>query len=133
MAPGRQASIWTKSALHRFVQRELRGARLIVVSHREPYIHRRCEGGVECTRPAGGLTAALDPILKATGGVWVAHGSGDADRKVTGRDGGIRVPPESPRYRLRRVWVDRRTEKRFCGGLANQALWPLCHAAFHRP
>jgi trehalose 6-phosphate synthase len=83
--------------------------------------------------PASGLTTALDPILRASGGVWVAHGSGGADREVVDRYDRVRVPPEAPSYTLRRVWLPRDVEAEYYYGLANEGLWPLCHIAFHRP
>jgi len=128
-----QAAVWTKKALHDLLRRELRGVRVIAVSNREPYIHRRRPGGVECVQPASGLTVALDPIMRATGGVWVAHGGGDADSMAVDQRDHVAVPPDEPSYTLRRVWLDRETEKRYYYGLANEGLWPLCHVAFHRP
>ena len=84
-------------------------------------------------QPASGLTVALDPIMRATGGTWVAHGSGDADRLAVDSCDHVSVPPEAPSYTLRRVWLDVETEKRYYYGLSNEGLWPLCHVAFHRP
>jgi alpha,alpha-trehalose-phosphate synthase [UDP-forming] len=125
--------IWTKRGLHELLRSEFRDIRLIAVSNREPYIHRQHAGGVECIQPASGLTVALDPIMRATGGRWVAHGSGDADRvSVDSRDH-VAVPPGHPSYTLRRVWLDKETEERYYYGMANEGLWPLCHMAFHRP
>ena len=49
-----------------------------------------------------GLVTALEPIMLACGGVWVAHGSGSADRDVGERIG---VPVDDPAYTLRRVWL----------------------------
>src|SRR6476661_11213908 len=96
---------WSKQRLEQVARSRLGGARLIVVANREPYIHRHAggDGGqVEWFRPAGGLTAALDPVMQACGGVWVAHGSGDADREVADALGRVRVPPDDPSYVLRR-------------------------------
>ena len=84
-------------------------------------------------RPASGLATALDPILRASGGVWVAHGSGNADRMVVDSDDRIMVPPDDPSYTLRRVWLSKELEADYYYGLANEGLWPLCHIAFHRP
>ncbi|MDR7521785.1 MAG: bifunctional alpha,alpha-trehalose-phosphate synthase (UDP-forming)/trehalose-phosphatase [Armatimonadota bacterium] len=110
--------------------RDLLGSRhLVVVSNREPYVHRQGEGGLEVERPAGGLVAALDPVLQASGGVWVAWGSGDADFTVTDERGCVRVPPEAPRYTLRRVRLSRDEVERSYHGYANQSLWPLFHLA----
>jgi alpha,alpha-trehalose-phosphate synthase [UDP-forming] len=103
--------------------------RLIVVSNREPYEHRWGDdvGEVLIKRPAGGLTSALDPLLQAVGGTWIAWGSGDADAAVVDDDDRIRVPPEDPRYTLRRLWLDQHDVNRYYLGYSNQFLWPLCH------
>ncbi len=102
---------------------------LVVVSNREPYEHRWGEdvGEVRVKRPAGGLTSALDPLLQALDGVWIAWGSGDADAAVVDEDDRIRVPPEQDSYTLRRIWLDQHDVNRYYLGYANQFLWPLCH------
>ena len=33
-------------------------------------------GDIEVRRPAGGMTSALDPLLQAVGGIWIAWGAG---------------------------------------------------------
>lgn len=105
------------------------GRRLVVVSNREPYEHRWAAEVGETTvgRPAGGLTNALDPLLQALGGMWVAWGSGEADAATVDPEGRVRVPPEDPRYTLRRVWLTNHDIHRYYLGFANQFLWPLCH------
>jgi trehalose 6-phosphate synthase/phosphatase len=104
-------------------------SRLIVVSNREPYEHRWGEdvGEIRIKRPAGGLTSALDPLLQAVGGVWIAWGSGDADAAVVDEDDRVGVPPEDPTYTLRRVWLDQHDVNRYYLGYSNQFLWPICH------
>ncbi|WP_115865529.1 alpha,alpha-trehalose-phosphate synthase (UDP-forming) [Halorussus litoreus] len=107
---------------------------LVVVSNRQPYSHY-CEGGegnresgeVRVDRPAGGLTAALDPVMQRVEGTWVAWGDGDADREVVGPDDAVTVPPEDPSYDLRRVWLDDEQVEGYYRGYSNQVLWPLCH------
>jgi trehalose 6-phosphate synthase len=127
----------------------LRDTRLIVVANREPYIHvrktrpakglvnwirgRRETTGIEWTRPASGLVTALDPVMRATGGTWIAHGSGDADRETADARGRVKVPPDKPSYSLRRIWLTPDEEQGYYYGLANNALWPLCHIAYARP
>ncbi len=123
---------WTKEQLHELVTHRLGGMKLIAVSNREPYIHTREQGRIECITPASGLTTAIDPVLRAAGGVWVAHGSGSADRDVVDKSDRVSVPPEDPSYTLRRVWLPKRLAADHYG-LANEGLWPLCHAVFHRP
>ncbi|HLJ48857.1 MAG TPA: trehalose-6-phosphate synthase [Bryobacteraceae bacterium] len=124
---------WTKNRLRRIVSERLKDVKLIAVSNREPYIHTRTGGRLLCSMAASGLTTALDPILQASGGVWVAHGSGNADHEVVDAKNCVRVPPEQPSYTLHRVWLPKRVEDEYYYGLANQGLWPLCHIAFHRP
>ncbi len=102
---------------------------MVVVSNREPYEHRRSRRGIMVHRPVGGLAAALDPVLQAVGGTWVAWGSGDADFDVTDAEGRVRVPPQAPAYTLRRVRLTDDEVEGFYYGYANQALWPLCHLA----
>jgi trehalose-6-phosphate synthase len=125
--------MWTKNALRNLIAGKLGGVRFIVVSNREPYIHRLRDGNVECVRPASGMTTALDPILRAFGGVWIAHGSGDADRIAVDDRDRVRVPPENPSFSLRRVWLARKLQQEYYSGLSNEALWPLCHVVFERP
>jgi trehalose-6-phosphate synthase len=126
-------AIWNKQRLHQLVADRMRGTKLIVVSNREPYIHTQEADGIRCITPASGVTTALGPVLCASGGVWVAHGSGTADRQVVDARNSVAVPPEDPQYRLRRVWLPHDIETKYYYGLANEGLWPLCHIAFQRP
>lgn len=110
--------------------REHFGARrLVVVSNREPYEHRWGEevGEMAVRRPAGGLTSALDPVMQALGGTWVAWGSGEADAAAVDRTGRVQVPPDEPAYTLRRVWLTADDIHHYYLGFSNQLLWPLCH------
>jgi trehalose 6-phosphate synthase len=124
---------WTPEALQQVVRGHLENAQLIVVSNREPYIHRRAGGRVEVQYPASGMVTALEPVVRACAGVWVAHGSGDADREVVDLHDRIRVPPADPRYVLRRVWLTEAEEEGYYYGFSNEGLWPLCHLAYVRP
>ncbi len=89
--------------------------------------------GVKVKTPAGGLTAALDPLMQAVGGTWVAGGSGDADRENVDEHDRVRVPPQNPKYTLRRVWMSKNEVDKFYFGFSNQTLWPLCHTVFEKP
>jgi trehalose 6-phosphate synthase len=124
---------WTKERLEEVAGTRLGGARLVVVANREPYIHVYDGEDVRCMRPASGLATALDPVLRACRGTWVAHGSGDADRAHADDHGRVAVPPEDPRYTLRRVWLTKEEVEGYYFGFANEALWPLCQIAYHRP
>lgn len=103
--------------------------RFLVVSNREPYEHVFEDGSVEIgvQRPAGGLVAAIDPLMQAVGGTWIAWGSGEADAEVVDEEGRLRVPPEDPAYTLRRLWLNEQDLDYYYYGYANQFLWPLCH------
>ena len=126
-------STWTAERLSVQVRTRLKDARLFVVSNREPYIHRRNGKSLDVTVPPSGLVTALEPILTACDGTWIAHGSGDADAEVVDMKDRIRVPPEDPRYTLRRVWLTKEEEEGYYYGFANEGLWPLCHIAHTRP
>jgi alpha,alpha-trehalose-phosphate synthase [UDP-forming] len=125
--------IETRESLYELVRERLRGRKFIVVSNREPYMHVHCDGQIRCLRPASGVTVALDPVMQATGGLWIAHGSGSADAEVTDERGVVAVPPEAPAYQLRRVWLTPEQEENYYYGFANTALWPLCHVAYRSP
>jgi trehalose 6-phosphate synthase len=83
--------------------------------------------------PASGVVTALEPVLLACDGTWIAHGSGTADRQTVDERDHLRVPPEHPSYTLRRVWLSDDEEKGYYQGFANEGLWPLCHIAHTRP
>ena len=106
---------------------------LIVLSNREPYSHERDGDGIRVVRNAGGLTVALDAVMQAMGGVWVAHGSGEADREVVDSADRVACPPGRPRYQLRRLWLTHEETAGYYSGFSNSALWPLCHVAYVRP
>jgi trehalose-6-phosphate synthase len=105
---------------------------LIVVSNREPYEHNSVDGRIVCQHTDGGLVSALDPVLTRLGGTWVAWGSGAADQEVSGQIDGLGVPPDSPAYRLQRVWLEPPAIRNGGQGYANQVLWPLCHVTLDR-
>ena len=124
---------WTPEALRTILRGELRGEDVIVVSNREPYIHQRRGERIEVQRPASGLVTALEPIMRACSGTWIAHGSGSADREVVDKDDRIKVPPEKPAYQIRRIWLTPEEEAGYYYGFSNEGLWPLCHIAHVRP
>jgi alpha,alpha-trehalose-phosphate synthase [UDP-forming] len=125
--------MWDKASLHDLITTKMTDYQMIVVANREPYIHRFAGDTIECQRPASGMAAAVDPVMRAAGGVWVAHGSGDADRATVDQADHVSVPPEDPSYTLRRVWLTKEEEEGYYHGLANEGLWPLCHVTFTRP
>jgi alpha,alpha-trehalose-phosphate synthase [UDP-forming] len=126
-------SLWTPDRLRVSMQDRLRGTRLFVVSNREPYEHVRRGKAIEALVPPSGVVTALEPVLCACDGTWIAHGSGEADREVVDDHYRVRVPPDHPRYTLRRVWLTEEEEAGYYFGFANEGLWPLCHIAHTRP
>ena len=126
-------SVWTPERLSVHVRGKLANSRLFVVSNREPYSHIRRGNSVQAIVPASGLVTALQPVLCACDGTWVAHGNGDADLETVDGHDRLRVPPQEPKYTLRRVWLTKEEEEGYYYGFANEGLWPLCHIAHTRP
>jgi trehalose 6-phosphate synthase len=125
---------WNPETLRIALANELPGSEVIVVSNREPYIHNKLEDGtMQIQRPASGLVSALEPVTRACGGTWIAHGSGSGDRDAVDSHDRVMVPPSNPSYALRRIWLSDEEQDGYYYGFANEGLWPLCHIAFVRP
>ncbi len=124
---------WTAERLRSLLSTQLNGDQVIVVSNREPYIHERSPDGVIVKRPASGLVTAVEPVMRACSGTWVAHGSGSADRDVVDAGDRVLVPPGQNDYWLRRIWMTAEEEQGYYYGFANEGMWPLCHVAHVRP
>jgi len=125
---------WSAERLQALLMTQLRGDQVIVVSNREPYIHEHAkDGSVVVKRPASGLVTAVEPVMRACSGTWIAHGSGDADREVVDANDRVAVPPGQDDYQLRRLWLTAEEEQGYYFGFANEGLWPLCHVAHVRP
>jgi trehalose 6-phosphate synthase len=126
-------AVWTEERLKQFVRLRFGNRPLFVVSNREPVSHVWRGGRVLAQSPASGVVAALEPVVRACGGVWVAHGSGDADQQTADLNGRLGLPSDDPRYTLRRVWLSKEEEEGYYYGFANEGLWPLCHVVHARP
>jgi trehalose 6-phosphate synthase len=124
---------WTAERLRTLLRTQLSGDQVIVVSNREPYIHERGADGIVVKRPASGLVTAVEPVMRACSGTWVAHGSGSADRDVVDANDRVQVPPGHDDYWLRRIWLTAEEEQGYYYGFANEGMWPLCHVAHVRP
>ncbi len=125
---------WTPQRLRDTLHHQLDGERVVVLANREPYVHQRGQDGqIQTMHPASGLVTALEPVLRACSGTWIAHGSGNADRETSDAHGRIQVPPGEGAYLLRRVWLSSEEERGYYYGFANEGLWPLCHIAHTRP
>jgi trehalose-6-phosphate synthase len=126
-------SQWTAERLRVAMQGKLNGSRLFAVSNREPYEHTHQGSSISWSVPPSGLVTALEPVLRAGDGTWIAQGTGNADRETADEHGRLRVPPDHPQYTLRRVWLSKEEEEGFYFGFANEGIWPLCHIAHTRP
>jgi trehalose 6-phosphate synthase len=127
------ATQWTAERLRVSLRSKLHDKPLFVVSNREPYIHVQGAKEIETIVPASGVVTAIEPVLVACDGTWIAHGSGTADKQTVDEHDHMRVPPDHPSYTLRRVWLSAEEEKGYYQGFANEGLWPLCHIAHTRP
>ena len=126
-------SLWTADRLSVQLRTRLEDSHLFVVSNREPYMHWRDGKTINVVVPPSGLVTALEPVLNACDGTWIAHGNGNADSETVDANDRLRVPPDDPRYSLRRVWLSKEEEQGYYYGFANEGLWPLCHIAHTRP
>ncbi|MFH1044273.1 MAG: trehalose-6-phosphate synthase [Pseudomonadota bacterium] len=124
---------WSAETLRGILRDDLKGEEILIVSNREPYIHLWHNDRVEVRRPASGLVTAMEPVMRACSGTWIAHGSGDADREAVDAHDHVMVPPDKPAYRIRRVWLTQEQETGYYYGFSNEGLWPLCHIAHTRP
>jgi trehalose 6-phosphate synthase len=125
---------WGPDSLRSLLRDELPGAEVLVVSNREPYTHNMADdGAIALQRPASGLVTALEPVMRACGGTWIAHGNGSADHLTVDASARVAVPPGNPSYTLRRVWLSDEELDGYYYGFANEGMWPLCHIVFVRP
>ena len=124
---------WTPERLRKLLKDHLSDDEIIVVSNREPYIHVKTDHGVEVQCPASGLVTAVEPVMRACSGTWIAHGAGSGDRDAVDAKDRVMVPPDDPSYTLRRIWLTQEEEEGYYYGFANEGLWPLCHIAHVRP
>jgi len=124
---------WSPERLRSTLTQYLSGERVVILANREPYIHEKTATGTQVVHPASGLVTALEPVMRACSGVWVAHGAGSADRDTVDTKDRIAVPPGEESYVLRRVWLSEEEEAGYYYGFSNEGLWPLCHVAHTRP
>lgn len=125
--------MWTKDDLQKLIKEKMSDYKFIIASNRQPYGHIFRKGKIAYQRGVGGVVTALDPIMQACDGTWVAFGNQEADHLVTDKQGRVKVPPDNPTYTLRRVRLTKEEESGYYYGFSNEALWPLCHMAFQRP
>ncbi len=126
-------SPWTAERLREFIKAYLKDRPIYILSNREPYVHTKDNGKIVWHVPAGGVITALEPVMEACGGTWIAHGSGAADIETADTEGKIQVPPDEPKYTLKRVSLTDKEIQGYYNGFSNEALWPLCHMVHTRP
>lgn len=126
-------SPWTEQRLKVLVKDVLKDRTIFMVSNREPYIHTKNGRTVSYYIPASGMVTAIEPIMQACGGLWIAQGSGDADKLTVDKNDKLQVPPDEPKYTLKRIWLTEKEETGYYFGFSNEGLWPLCHIAYTRP
>jgi len=125
---------WTPEALQHLVKEQLESPEMMVISNREPYVHNRAaDGSISVSYPASGMVTAVEPVIRACAGLWIAHGSGSGDRETVDKHDRLMVPPHKPSYTLQRIWLDSEEEEGYYYGFANEGLWSLCHLAHVRP
>lgn len=124
--------IWDSARVRQGIETNFSHRTLVLVSNREPYVHRWVDEEIRCDRPAGGLTSALDPVMQAARGIWVAWGSGDADRDAADSEGKVAVPPHDPTYTLKRIWLNDEEIDHYYHGFSNRFFWPLFHKAMDK-
>lgn len=128
-----RTGLWSPTRLRSTLTQYLSGERIVILANREPYIHEKTPTGTKVVHPASGLVTALEPVMRACSGVWVAHGGGTADRDTVDARDHVAVPPGEESYVLRRVWITEEEENGYYYGFSNEGLWPLCHVAHTRP
>ncbi|MDP3883049.1 MAG: trehalose-6-phosphate synthase [Candidatus Staskawiczbacteria bacterium] len=124
---------WTAERLKEFVKAYLRGKKIFVVSNREPYVHNKVKNVIQDPVSVGGMVTAIEPIMEACGGMWMAQAMGNADKETADAEGKLQIPADDPKYTLKRIWLTEKEQKGFYNGFSNEALWPLCHTVHNRP
>ncbi len=123
---------WTAERLKEFIKAYLKDRKIFVVSNQEPYIHQKIKNEIMCSVVPSGLNTAVNSVMEACGGIWVAHGGGDADKETADENGKLQVPPNDPHYILKRIWL---SDKEFGGHyrFSVEAMYPLCLMTYTRP
>lgn len=124
---------WTAERLREFVKVYLKDRKIFSVSNREPYVHSKNKNNIEYSVPASGMVTAVDPVMEACGGIWIAQATGDADKETADENGKLQVPPDDAKYTLKRIWLTEKEKQGFYDGFSNEAFWPLCHNVHNRP
>ncbi|HET8700754.1 MAG TPA: trehalose-6-phosphate synthase, partial [Nitrococcus sp.] len=101
--------------------------RIVIVSNRLPIVLNRSERNDWQAKPAaGGLVAAVRPILQERGGLWVGWpGAADVDDAELA-DACAHLAA-SDNLRMRAVTLSKEEIDGFYEGFSNEVIWPLFH------
>ena len=133
------ASVWDATSLRTLLSSTLAGQQIIAVSNRQPHAHCRVDGRLQMTQAASGLVTAVEPVMRACGGTWIAHGDGPADREVVDAGDCWHSDAATGSYRLRRVWLSDAERRGHGNGFfptpasGRSVTWPTCGLASTRP
>ncbi len=97
--------------------------RLILASNRGPYRLQITKQGIKREKAVGGLVSSILPMMEKFGGVWLA--AGDPPGRYSNA-------PGRPPFDLRYIQLTAEQIQGYYHGLANGALWPLCHYFLER-
>ncbi|MCL4427621.1 MAG: trehalose-6-phosphate synthase [Deltaproteobacteria bacterium] len=124
-----------KSRFKDLIKEKLGNINLIVVSNREPVAHEYVGKKIKPVKSVGGLTIALEPIMKNLNGTWIAYGGGSADKAVSDDRGRVKLQGDDPGefYTVKRLFLSKQELNDYYYGYANSVLWPLCHIVYVRP
>lgn len=101
--------------------------RMIVVSNRLPVVvSRKGEGAWHLDRGSGGLVTAMEPVLKASDGLWIGWPGVD-ESEIPEVDRLLEEKAAELGYRARGVGLSPDERDDFYLGFANQVIWPLFH------
>ncbi len=122
-----------KERFNNLIKEKLGNINLIVVSNREPIAHEYVGKKIKAVKSIGGLTIALEPIMRNLHGTWIAYGGGSADKAVSDGKGKIKLPEGEESYTLKRIFLTKNDLNEYYYGYANSVLWPLCHTVYVKP
>ncbi len=122
-----------KKRFNDLIKEKLGSINLIVASNREPVSHEYSGKKIKAVKSVGGLTIALEPIMKNLNGTWVVYGSGNADKTVSDEKGRIMLSEDGESYTLKRIFLNKSDINDYYYGYANSVLWPLCHIVYVKP
>ena len=125
---------WTSERLKEFIKAYLKDQRIFLVFTQEPYKYSNIKGVVSYKLLANGVATAFEPLMEACDGMWIAQSSNAKDKdKNEDENIVLKVPPDNPKYTLKRVWLTEQEEIGYNKGYSVEGLYPLCLNTHTRP